>query len=245
MSLVLDPQGILWCNNTQVGAWDKVTVDSHEASNHPEIVRRLGNLAHVVSLSNLPGRLSIGGDFLIISNQRKVIGIQRKTMNDLWSSTWDGRLVEDVALMSENYDEAWLLTEGEWGSILDPNEPQSKAILTTLDTLQRKHGLMLRWRPDLEATIEALMDWWDYYHRPHDTLRERSKVKLKKLSPYDGALAGIPGWGPVLRAKAIQTFGTPKEVIEAAYNKPKSLLKVPGLGKEKLEALYRTFGGKL
>ena len=245
MSLVLSPEGILYWNDTQVGAWNKVTVDSSEHSNHPEIVRRLGELAYVVSLSNLPGRTRVGGDFLIISNQRKVIGIQRKTMNDLWSSTWDGRLVEDVALMSENYNEAWLLTEGDWGAMLDPDDSKGRAILTTLDTLQRKYGMMLRWRQTLEQTIEALMDWWDYYHKPHDTLRERSKVKLRKLSPHDGALAGIPGWGPVLRAKALQTFGTPKEVIRAAYEKPAALLKVPGLGKEKLEALYKTFGDKM
>lgn len=178
------------------------------------------------------------GDLAWISRERKVVGVEFKTLSECVDALRSGRLVgyQLPGMFGPQgiYDVAWLLVEGEWkagdgGAMLVPKWRRrghlewtpmpggmsADEYLKRLNTLIQRHGLNV-WpsqnRDQTLAWIQAQYRWWEDGEHAHDSgtaLYQRPiGIGFTAVSDPQRAIAAWPGVGLKWSSAALATFLT-------------------------------------
>jgi len=179
--------------------------------------------------------------------QGLIVGIERKTIPDLFASLKDRRLVTQAHKLVEAVDSAWLLREGAFriapNRMIEFQVSSNKWIESgwSWDSFQ---GIMLDLQmlgmnivdaPKGEAHIEIARMATNMARDTHKWIRERQRPEVFSLdSQYTAAIwagCAFEGIGPERMEALLKEFRTFADIIiMAAVNDGKGLTKVEGIG---------------
>lgn len=170
------------------------------------------------------------GDYSVADGR---IGIERKTNTDFVISILDGRLVEQVARMTTEYETAIILIEGDiyaTRSTIDPT-----ALDGALSWLSLLSDIKVLHTPDTTRTAERIFRM--ALHLEHGL---GYTVPLRSNKPKDMSIAarfvleGLPGCGPETARKLLAHFGSVSAVLAASESQWRQ---VPGVGPKMAERM--------
>lgn len=209
----------------------------------PASIRRLG------PTSGLPERY--GSDVLFDAPPLGRVGIQRKTVPDLFASIADGRLARSVAAMNA-LDVAVLVIEGDlrWTDegAAEPAEGTDRPVTSwrreayrSLLWSVRARGVWVETVPDVAGTVATVLSLQRWAGKAgHDALDRRPGPRRGDAVALH-ILQGIAGIGPRLGARILERFGH----LPLAWTVTEGeLASVPGLGTVRARRLSATFGGR-
>jgi ERCC4-type nuclease len=171
-----------------------------------------------------------GVDFLF-PTKLGLVGVQRKTCDDLVASLRGDRMQREIVQMSSaGLDYAVLLIEGQWGWSHSPRTYTQAEFIGFMLSVQ-SHGILIMYTEDTSGTAKALtgIERWFNKDGEHDSLLRRPKARvspeLHVLQYFDGISLG--------RAKAIfHHFG---KVPLAWICSKEEMVQVPGMGRKTVE----------
>ena len=212
-----------------------VMIDSRE----PEWVRKLtfgGVPTAVVALD--------AGDFLIATSDQKMLGIERKTSDDLLNTLKGDRLFPQVARLRELTEFAYLLVTGP----LIPSA-EGKAITTRItgwdwDAVQgalltvQELGVSVVYAKgddDLEPAIQRLAG------RRRENVRILPPRQPNILGAGEAAIAALPGIGLERLNSVMESVGTPFWAL-CALTEASESEHIPGIGPGTKRMIRRALG---
>jgi len=204
------------------------------------------NLHHLGKVSSLPEKW---GCDVVIRTPRYWAGVQRKELKDLIASVQDGRLAEEVQRMAAcgRLDVQVLLVEGhlQWtvdGVLLGKGFgaqwtiAQHRGLLWSV----RDRGIWVDTTRDLPDTAIWLQMFaaWCAKDRHHSLVRRPGAISAwgKPDNREYGIhmMQGLPGVGPELAERMWEEFGGVPWAWTVGQDE---LVKVPGIGKKKADAM--------
>ena len=211
-------------------------------------------LRAVGTTSSLPERY--GADVLFEAQPVGLVGVQRKTVADLFASVRDGRLTRGMGAMAD-LDVALLVVEGElrWtadglaeAEEADGRPPTSwrRDAYRSLLWSVRARGIWVETTPDLPGTIATIMSLRNWATKnAHEALDRRGRPRA--TDGGEGSrealhiLQGLSGIGPRLAARILDHFG----VIPLTWSvSEQELAAVPGLGKVRAHRVWHLLAGE-
>ena len=185
----------------------------------------------------------IVGDYVVTTET----AVERKTVNDLINSIYDGRLLIQCSDLATHYSKPFIIIEGNLID-LDKREridPQSKLIVDKIrlayDTFIKialDFHIPILYTPSIYYTAELLIFLASNSHM------ERNEgpllKKIKKSNPFYiqqlYVISSLPGVGTKLATRLLDRFQSPKNVLNASIA---DLSRVPGLGNSRAEKIRR------
>lgn len=161
--------------------------------------------------------------------------IERKSIHDLVSSVFDGRLFDQCSRLKENYERPTLVVEGntdELSSIVEnPLIFYGALIRVAFD-----FNIQVIPTPNADQTARLLVAMAARKSKSSGPylkkIRKHRDIEQQQLI----ILSSLPGIGEKLAIRVLERFGTPS----AALNAPlPDLSKVPGLGKSRAERIKK------
>jgi Fanconi anemia group M protein len=151
--------------------------------------------------------------------------IERKTHSDFISSIIDGRLFEQAEKMSDNYDKAIMIIEGNSDRGINEN-----ALRGAIACMIVNFGITLLTTKNPFDTAKAI--YWIAKREQDDGKPVAFKIgkkpaDFKRLQEF--IIASIPGVSVVLSKRLLERFGTVEEVFAASE---KELTDVDRIGKK-------------
>jgi DNA excision repair protein ERCC-4 len=205
--------------------------------------------------SQIPNLLKIMGVF--VDYKQLAVGdyivspetvIERKTINDLINSIYDGRLFVQCSDMINHYSKPFIIIEGNIED-LDSREKiefDSKLIVDKIrvayDTLIKialNFRIPILYTPSIHYTAELLIHLASI---PFNDVSHGGPLlkKIKKTNPIYiqqlYVLTSLPGIGTKLATRLLDKFHSPKNVLNASMA---DLARVPGLGNMRAEKIRR------
>jgi DNA excision repair protein ERCC-4 len=183
------------------------------------------------------------GDYIVSSETV----IERKTIYDLISSVYDGRLFVQCSELINHYSKPLIIIEG---NITDLNDAEkmgngSKLIVDKIrvayDTLMKialDFRIPILYTPSINYTAELLI------HLASNRLKNGNDgpllKKIKKSNPFYiqqlYVLTSLPGIGTKLATRMLEKFHSPKNALNASIAE---LARVPGLGNMRAEKIRK------
>lgn len=218
----------------------RVVADERERNSRiPDLLRDAGAS---VDFSQLPV-----GDYIVSPEEV----VERKTVRDLVSSIYDGRLFIQCSQLVKHFQKPVILVQGdiaELGEVPEGLEDEQKAkrladrlplAYEALSTVIMEFRIPVVHVPSAEYASQMLL-----------TLAKRSQKdgkatgpllrKIKKENPVYiqqlSVLASVPGIGDKLAARLLQRFHTPARALNASAAE---LATVPGFGLARAERVRR------
>ena len=209
----------------------------------PRQIRGLG------ATSSLPERY--GADVVFDAPPLGRVGVQRKTVPDLFASMSDGRLARSVAAM-EALDIAVLVIEGDlrWTpeGFAEPAEGSDRPITSwrrdayrSLLWSIRARGIWVETVPDPDATVATVLSLQRWASKSgHEALDRRPKPRDVDAGALH-LLQGLAGIGPRLAARILEHF----HGLPLAWTVTEDeLASVRGLGPVRARRLSAALGGR-
>jgi ERCC4-type nuclease len=203
-------------------------------------------LRAVGTTSPVPERY--GADVLFDAPPVGLIGVQRKTVPDLFASVRDGRLTRGIGAMAA-LDVALLIIEGDlrW-TVEGAAEPDdagarpatswSREAYRSLLWSVRARGVWVETTPDLAATIQIVMSLRKWASKDvHEALDRRGRPRPGGAADGDALhiLQGLAGIGPRTAARILDHFGALPLTWSVSEDE---LAAVPGIGKVRARRLW-------
>ena len=175
------------------------------------------------------------GDYAF-GNEKGYCGIERKTVKDLLSSIYDGRLWNQIWAMKDNYKYPILLIEGD---IYHPliEEKKRKVLKTTVSRIIF-HNVNVIIVPDWHTSRKLILDLYSAFKDPSSS---KPPVKLAGRStdkPQIRMLAAIPGVGRKKANVLLKKFKSIRSIANASERK---LSEVKGINDKLASNIYLFF----
>jgi DNA excision repair protein ERCC-4 len=215
-----------------------IRIVADEREKNSQIPNLLKTMGIFVDYKQLPV-----GDYIVSSETV----IERKTIYDLISSVYDGRLFVQCSDLINHYSKPLIIIEG---NITDLNnaekmDPNSKLIVDRIrvayDTLIKialDFRIPILYTPSIYYTAELLISLAS--NRIKDRDSGPLLKKIKKSNPFYiqqlYVLTSLPGIGTKLATRLLEKFHSPKNVLNASMAE---LARVPGLGNMRAEKIRR------
>ena len=207
----------------------RVYVDERErGSGVPEALAELG--AAVIYQ-----RLDVG-DYLVSDE----VVFERKTVEDLIRSVFDGRLFDQARRLAEAYPKPVIIVEGRFEKLWEKTG-RAEQVRQALLAIALDHGIRVVYTRDPGDTAKVI-----YYtarreqverRRPVVVHRKRRLESLREKQLY--ILQSLPGVGPRLAEKLLEYFGSIEAVCNASIVE---LARV--LGEGRAREVYRVIHAK-
>lgn len=167
------------------------------------------------------------GDYVVTSE----IGVERKTVRDFLLSIYDGRLFAQARSLSSYYARPLLILEGSLTE-LEQLSDNIRPFLGALVRLATSFRLPVVPSSSKAQTAEYIMLLVDQNRTPREPRPPLPRVKkAASITELQLGLVGVlPGVGPKLAERLLETFGTPLGVFNAGKL---ALSRVRGLGWKK------------
>lgn len=163
------------------------------------------------------------GDYIVASETV----VERKSVSDLLSSVFDGRLFDQCSRLREHFEHPVLVVEGSVDE-LDQITENPLVFYGAMSSVALEYRIPVLPTPDAGQTARLLVSM---------AAKKKSAPGpfLKKIRKYPDAqrqqlsvLCSLPGVGETLAARLLERFGSPMAALGASSA---DLGKVPGLGR--------------
>jgi DNA excision repair protein ERCC-4 len=217
----------------------RIVVDERERnSNIPELLKNAGAIIDFTQLKV--------GDYVVSSET----AIERKTVRDLVSSIYDGRLFLQCSDLSKYYQKPLLVVQGNIAELAESPEDTEEAdvklhaerLLLAYDaliTVAMEFRIPIIHTPSAEQTAQLLVT---LVNRSLQEGKAKGPLlrKIKKENPIYiqqlSVLASLPGVGEKLAARMLKKFNTPIRALNASAAE---LSIIPGFGLMRAERMRK------
>ncbi|MEK6971946.1 MAG: ERCC4 domain-containing protein [Thermoproteota archaeon] len=207
----------------------RIIVDEREKkSGIPDLLKAVGVN---IEIKTLPV-----GDYIVAPE----IVVERKSIRDLISSIFDGRLFDQCNRLREHFQHPVILMEGNVDEI-DEFTENPLVFYGALSSIALDFKIPVLPTPNATHTAKLLVSM--------SSRKEAAKgpflKKIKKSSDLQrqqlSVLCSLPGVGEKLATRMLEKFGTPLQVLGASSVE---LSKVEGLGKERAKKIKEMLESK-
>ena len=203
----------------------RIVVDKREKnSGIPELLKQSGVFVDFATLKV--------GDYIVFDN----VVIERKTVSDLLTSFYDGRLFIQCSELVKHFSTPLLIVEGNIedlkfesrGSLRSYNQ-KFQLVYDSLITIILDFKIPLVHTPNIEHTTNFLIAIANKLSRKYSygpllrKIRKQTSEQIQQLS----VLSSLPGVGGMFAVKMLKEFNTPKRALNASAAE---LAKIPGFG---------------
>ena len=203
----------------------RIIVDKREsASGIPELLKSMG--------LRVERRMLAVGDYILPSGY----AVERKEVHDFINSLFSGRLIDQASRLTQGYDNALLIVEGDLYSIVDglSNPRLFWGALATLAFNFRLH-IFFTYNPQQTADFLSTLAKrkTTKFERPilYKKVRTRTSEEMKLA-----ILSSLPGIGSKLAKNMLMHFGSLRDVFSASVAE---LILVDGIGRVKAERIVK------
>ena len=217
----------------------RIVVDERErSSNIPELLKNAGAVIDFTQLKV--------GDYVVSSET----AVERKTVRDLISSIYDGRLFLQCSDLVKHYQKPLLVVQGNIAELAEAPEDMEDAdtklhaervslAYDALITVATEFRIPIIHTPSAEQTAQLLVTL------VNRSLREGKATgpllrKIKKENPIYiqqlSVLASLPGVGEKLAVRMLKKFHTPIRALNATAAE---LATIPGFGLARAERVRK------
>ena len=218
----------------------RIVVDEREKSSRiPDLLHQAGAIIDFAQLKV--------GDYIVSPET----AIERKTIRDLISSIYDGRLFVQCSELSQHYFKPLVIIEGNIVDLLDlpaemDNDDQLKILIErmplaydALAVVALDFRIPIIHTPCAEYTSQFLVTLVNkslQEGRISGPLLKRIKkgnpIHIQQLS----VLSSLPGIGDKLAVRMLEKFGTPQRALNASVAE---LARIPGFGTARAEKMRK------
>ena len=203
----------------------RIVVDEREKkSGIPDFLKKTGINLEIKTLQV--------GDYIVAPETV----VERKTISDLVSSIFDGRLFDQCNRLKEHYQFPILLIEGNIDEIEELTE-NSLVFYGAISSIALDFKIPVIHTPNASHTAKLLMSMCsrkDASKGPFiKKIRKSNDVQKQQLS----ILCSLPGVGEKTAIRMLEKFGTPLRVLSSSTTE---LSKVGGLGEARAKKIKKT-----
>lgn len=216
----------------------RIVIDEREKnSGIPELLKSAGAVIDFAQLKV--------GDYIVSPET----AVERKTVRDLVSSIYDGRLFVQCGDLVKHYQKPLLVVQGNIAELAEIPEDTDRDVkklaermplaYDALATVATEFRIPIIHTPSAEQTAQLLVTL------VNKSLREGKATgpllrKIKKENPIFiqqlSVLSSVPGVGDKLAARMLEKFHTPKRALNASAAE---LATIPGFGLARAERVRR------
>ena len=208
----------------------RIVVDGREKSSGiPDLLRKAGAVIDFAQLKV--------GDYVVSPE----IAVERKTVHDLLSSIYDGRLFLQCSDLVKHYQKPLIVVQGNLAELAEiPEGAEEKDIkklaermpLTydALATVVTEFRIPIIHTPSADQTVQFLVTLVNKSLREGKAtgpllrkIKKENPVKIQQLS----VLSSVPGVGEKLAVRMLEKFHTPNRALNASLAE---LATIPGFG---------------
>lgn len=207
----------------------RIIVDEREKkSGIPDLLKAVGVN---IEIKTLPV-----GDYIVAPE----IVVERKSIRDLISSIFDGRLFDQCNRLREHFQHPVILMEGDVDEIEEFTE-NPLVFYGALSSIALDFKIPVLPTPNATHTAKLLVSM----SSRKEAVKGPFLKKIKKSSDLQrqqlSVLCSLPGVGEKLATRMLEKFGTPLRVLGASSVE---LSKVEGLGKERAKKIKEMLESK-
>mgnify|MGYP000403799662 CR=1 FL=1 len=216
-----------------------IVVDSKEASKQKEIVEELRRRGLKIAVHNL----NVGDYYLLASEDKKPIIVERKTIIDFANSIRDNRIWEQVKLLKSVEESediiAILIIEGSFSLLKRFTKWNLTAVLRVMDEIITTWNLRILPSPNKDATVSWLAAKAKSLGTSARKRIARLRVEKKPMTLNERILYVAEGLvGPTIARKLLRHFKTLRSIANASVAE---LMKVEGVGEKRAREIYAIF----
>lgn len=218
----------------------RIVIDEREKnSGIPDLLKNVGATIEFAQLNV--------GDYIVSTE----IAIERKTVRDLVSSIYDGRLFIQCSNLNKHYQKPILIVQGNIADLAEvPEVKQGNDIrrdkeriplaYDALATVATEFHIPIIHTPTAEQTAQFLVILANKNMKDGKTTGPLLR-KIKKDNPIYiqqlSILSSLPGVGDKLAARMLEKFKTPRRALNASVAE---LATIPGFGLARAESIRKT-----
>ncbi len=202
----------------------KIFADFREKGS--SVIKELIELDADLKLESLPN-----ADYILSSR----VGVEFKTVEDFVSSIIDGRLLEQIKNLKNNFERPLLMIEGV-GDIYSVRNVHANAIRGMLAAITVSYGVPILYTKNFKdsAMLLHIIAKREQEESGRDFSMHSEKRALSIRDQQEYIISSLPGVGSVLSKPLLKYFKSVKNVINAEQ---KELENVEGIGKKKAEKI--------
>ena len=158
----------------------------------------------------------IVGDYIVSER----VCIERKTVGDLISSIYAGRLFDECKRMRETYPIPVLILEGYLPLIFKISKIPASSVWGALSSIILNFNVRVLPSPNTVSTAGII-----YRMAYHEQIKEKSTPTIRSKPKFSSVaeqqiflLCGLPGIGPNLAKELLKKFKTPIKALNALAN---------------------------
>ena len=202
----------------------RIIIDERERkSGIPKLLKSIGVN---VEIKTLPI-----GDY-IVSHETVV---ERKSINDLISSIFDGRLFDQCNRLKEHFQFPIILLEGDVDEIESITE-NPLVFYGALSTIAIDYKIPIIPTPNASHTAKLLVSLSSRKESIKGPLLKKIKKSNDVQKQQLSVLCSLPGVGEKIAIRMLEKFDSPLKVLSAST---KDLAKIPGLGESRAKKIKK------
>ena len=208
----------------------RIVIDDRERkSGIPKLLQGIGINAEIKTLPV--------GDYIVAPETI----VERKSISDLISSVFDGRLFDQCARLRKHYKNPIIIVEGNIDDIEKITE-NPLVFYGALAAVAIEFKIPIIPTPSAAHTAKLLLSMCaSKENLPQGPFIKKIKKSSDVSSQQMSVLASLPGVGPKLAARLLERFGTPLEVMKASHSE---LARIEGLGSARAKKILLMMGSK-
>ena len=207
----------------------RIIVDKRERkSGIPKLLKSVGLN---VEMKTLPI-----GDYIVASETV----VERKSIRDLMSSVFDGRLFDQCSRLKEHFEHPILLVEGNVDEIKDITD-NPLIFYGAISTVALDFKIPIIPTPNATHTAKLLVSMCSRKDSPKGPFLKKIKKSSNLQKQQLSVLCSLPGIGEKFAVRILEKFGTPFKVFTATSAE---LAKVEGLGEARAKKIKKMLQSK-
>ena len=207
----------------------RIIVDEREKkSGIPDLLKAVGVN---IEIKTLPV-----GDYIVAPE----IVVERKSIRDLISSIFDGRLFDQCNRLREHFQHPVILMEGDVDEIEEFTE-NPLVFYGALSSIALDFKIPVLPTPNATHTAKLLVSMSSRKEAAKGPFLKKIKKSSNLQRQQLSVLCSLPGVGEKLATRMLEKFGTPLQVLGASSVE---LSKVEGLGKERAKKIREMLESK-
>ncbi len=202
----------------------RIVVDERERkSGIPDLLRAVGINIEMKTLQI--------GDYIVAPETV----VERKSIKDLISSVFDGRLFDQCNRLKEHYQFPIILMEGNVDEIIEITE-NPLVFYGAVSSVALDFKIPIIATPSADHTAKLLISMCSRKDIPKGPFLKKIKKSNDIQRQQLAALSSLPGVGEKLSVRMLEKFGSPLKVFNASSTE---LAKVEGLGNARAKKIKK------
>ena len=207
----------------------RIVVDERERkSGIPDLLRSIG--------MNMEMKTLPVGDYIVAPETV----VERKSIRDLLSSIFDGRLFDQCSRLKEHFQHPLVLMEGNVDEIEEITD-NPLIFYGALSAVVLDFKIPVIPTPSAAHTAKLLVSMCSRTGQPRGPFLKKIKKSGDLQKQQLSSLCSLPGIGEKLAVRTLEKFGTPLDAFNATVS---DLAKVEGLGKERAKKIKAVLESK-